>query len=67
MSALRSTASSLDLKATDLREVNRALRRASAGEAFDVLNPGGLHSIAAGLRPRSPSTCRVMPATTAPG
>lgn len=49
MSAVHTTAVSLDLPAIGLREVNRTLQRASTGARFDLLNTGGMHSIAAGL------------------
>ena len=43
---LRNT--SLDVAASSVREVNRALKSASEG-SFEVLNPGGAHALACGL------------------
>lgn len=40
----------LDLDRLELRELNRRLQRAESGEVFEVLNPLGRHSIAAGLQ-----------------
>lgn len=50
MSAVETTATTLDLGELGLRRVNRTLQQAAAGERFAVQNANGLHSIAAGLR-----------------
>ncbi len=49
MSAVQTTVSELDLRALGLRAINHALHEASAGAAFEVLNPDGGHALAAGL------------------
>ena len=50
MSAVHASVSELDLRTLGLRAVNHALHEASAGAAFEVLNPDGGHALAAGLR-----------------
>jgi glutamate synthase domain-containing protein 3 len=50
MTALETAATALDLEQMGLRQVNRTLQRAAAGDSFAIHNPSGLHAIAAGLR-----------------
>jgi glutamate synthase domain-containing protein 3 len=50
MSALRETATILDLRELGRRATNRALQHARSGDVFAVTQPDGLHAIAAGLR-----------------
>jgi len=38
-----------DLKTDSVRELNKAVHQAAAGEAFTVENPGGKHSLAVGV------------------
>jgi len=49
MSAVQATVCELDLRALGLRAVNYALHQGRAGTAFEVLNPDGVHALAAGL------------------
>ena len=48
--ALAPSPERLDLDRLELRELNRRLQQAEAGEIFEVLNPLGRHSIAVGLQ-----------------
>ena len=50
MSATETTATVLDLAELGVREVNRTLHDAPAGESFVIANPQGRHAIAAGCR-----------------
>lgn len=49
MSAVEASVAELDLRALGLRAVNHALHEASAGTAFELLHPDGVHALAAGL------------------
>ena len=49
MSAVQAAVTTLDIAAVGLREVNRTLQRAEAGQAFALAHPDGRHAIAAGL------------------
>lgn len=48
--ALMTAPEALDLDRLEVREVNRRLQQAEAGESFEVLNPLGRHSLAVGLQ-----------------
>lgn len=49
MSTVETTVAQLDLRTLGLRAVNRELREAGAGSAFELLHPDGAHALAVGL------------------
>lgn len=57
-STIEAAPTQLDVAAIGLREANRTLHAARAGERFAVANPQGLHAIAAGLS--APITVEVL-------
>ena len=50
MNVAETTAAHLDLAELGLRQANRVIQNAPAGETFTLTNSNGAHAIAAGLR-----------------